>query len=289
MRGWTAPRLNRGAMLRARLAPLFMSAGLFLILLLGLGFFGYQHLSGEPIENTLAALRDEARVQLYRHSWIERLTDAETKRLYQRTCTRRCHGREVIEKNPRTAAEWELLVARMGVPDRADLDERQTELIVRHLQTHFLSNVPTVLPPATMRHVKQYLWRSDFGENDLFLDIIFVPRDQARLLRYLGVRNPPATPPRETQFIVFINTHQGRVPEWDLARMAQLTVDGGPPQAALSWAVLYRDGQQHHNQGMLVFPSIDPSRAQSLEITLRLGGLGTRVFQWRLPVPPLTE
>ena len=31
-----------------------------------------------------------------------------------------------------------------------------------------------------MRFVRQHLWRSDFGDNDLFLDIIYVPREHLR-------------------------------------------------------------------------------------------------------------
>jgi len=271
------------------LAPLLASIGLFLLLLCGMGAAAYVFLSGQPISAAWADLRDEGRMLAYRHGFVDRVAEGEVRRLYQRSCTRRCHGREVIEKSPKTAAEWEAVLARMAAPDRANLDERLAELVLRHLQTHYLSNVPTVLPPATMRHVKQHLWRSDFGESDVFLDVIYVPREQARLLRYLGVRNPPPIPPREAVFVVFVNTHSGRVPEWNLAQMAQLRVDGGPAQPGLSWEVLYRDGQQHHNQGMLIFPSVDPAQARELEITLRLGGLGTRVFRWQLPVPPLSE
>ncbi len=271
------------------LAPLLLSAALFLLLLAGLGLVAYVSLSGQSVAAAWGDLADEGRTLAYRYGWVDRLNEKEIRRLYQRSCTRRCHGREVIEKGPKTAAEWEGVVARMAAPDRAHLDERLAELILRYLQTHFLSNVPTVLPPATMRHVKQYLWRSDFGESDLFLDLIYVPREQTRLLRYLGVRNLPAVPARDAVFVVFVNTHSGRVPEWNLAQMAQLRTDGEPPRPALRWEVLYRDGQQHHNQGMLVFPAIDRAEAKEMEVTLRLGGLGTRVFLWRLPVPPLTD
>lgn len=275
--------------MRLPLAPLLLSLALFLLLLAGLGLSAYVYLSGQTISGAWADLGDEGRSLAYRHGWVDRLSESEIRRLYQRSCTRRCHGREVIEKGPKTAAEWEGVVARMAAPDRAQLDERLAELILRHLQTHFLSNVPTVLPPATMRHVKQYLWRSDFGESDLFLDLIYVPREQARLLRYLGVRNQPALPQKETVFIVFVNTHSGRVPEWNLAQMAQLSVDGAAALPGSKWEVLYRDGQQHHNQGMLIFPAFDRTEAKAMEVTLRLGGLGTRVFQWQLPVPPLAE
>lgn len=274
--------------MKLRLAPLLASLMVFLglVVIAGLGVFVY--LSGQTVEEVVDDLQDQSRLLLYRYGMVERLTVADSNRLYQKSCTRRCHGREVVERNPRTAAEWEIVMARMRAPDRAGLDERLAEAVTRHLQIHFLSNVPTVLPPATMKFVKQYLWRSDFGESDLFLDIIFVPREHAHLLRYLGVRKLPKTG-NEGVFIVFVNTHQGRVPVWNLADFASLRVGHEAPRRAEHWEVLYRDGQEHHEQGVLGFGTLAIGGAKELELSLQLGGLGTRRFVWTLPVPQYAE
>lgn len=257
------------------------------LVLLG-GLVAFVVLSGQSVSEATDDLRDQGRLLLYRHGLMERLTAADSSRLYQRSCTRRCHGREVVERHPRTAAEWEIVMARMRAPDRADLDDRLADALTRHLQIHFLSNVPTVLPPATMKFVKQYLWRSDFGESDLFLDLIYVPKEHARLLRYLGVRRLPREGGQGV-FIVFINTHQGRVPKWNLAELATLRIGQEPPRRAEHWEVLYRDGQEHHEQGVLAFGGLDMGGARELEISLQLGGLGTRRFVWTLPVPAQPE
>ena len=270
------------------LKPVLVSLALFLALGGVLALFAFMYLADLRPADAIDSIRDKGTQALYRFRIVENLSAAETTRLYQQSCTRRCHGRDVIEKSPRTAAEWEAVVARMKVPDRADLDERLAEAIVRHLQNHFLSNVPTVLPATTMKFVKQHLWRSDFGENDLFLDVIYVPRAHASLMRYLGVRNPPQGQ-RGGLFVVYINTHQGRVPNWDLAEMTTLRVNQEAPLKASTWKVLYPDGQEHHHQGALTFPGFESDQSAELEITMRLAGLGTRSFRWQLPIPAVLE
>ncbi len=246
------------------------------------------YLTDQAPMDVASDIRNTGKLFLYQYGMVEKLSSSETTRLYQNTCTRKCHGKDVIEKKPRTASEWEAVVSRMKAPDRAGISDRHAETITRYLQNNFLSNVPTVLPEKTMKFVKRYLWRSDFGESDLFLDIIYVPREHYSLLPYLGVRNTPQDQ-HAALFVVYINTHQGSVPPWNLAEMVTLHDSNGHTQNANRWEVLYRDGQHHHNQGALIFPSMDFSGATALEIEMRLPGLGTRSFQWSLPVPLLIE
>ena len=268
--------------------PLLISFALFLLLGATAAFLGFMYLTDQAPGAAINSLNNESRLIFYKYGMIDRLTSSEITRLYQTTCTRQCHGKDVIENKPRTAAEWEVVISRMKAPDRADISDRHAETITRYLQSNFLSNVPTVLPEKTMKFVKQYLWRSDFGESDLFLDIIYVPREHLSLLRYLVVRNPPDMK-QNAFFVVFINTHQGTVPPWKLAELSTMRINDGPPQKSTGWGVLYRDGQEHHNQGILSFPPLEASQPAKLEITMQLTGLGTRTFQWNLPVPPLPE
>lgn len=245
-------------------------------------------LTGQGIGDAIDGLHSATRLTLYKYGMVEKLSSGEVKRLYLDTCTRKCHGKDVIEKKPRTAAEWEAVMTRMKAADRAGITERHAETITHYLQSNFLSNVPTVLPERIMKFVKLHLWRSDFGESDLFLDLIYIPHEHRNLLPYLGVRNAPAD--REAAiFVVYINTHQGAVPPWNFAEMAALHIDNGQAQKANAWKVLYEDGQRHHNQGILVFPNIDTGQAAEMEIKMRLPGLGMRTFHWRLPVPSLPE
>jgi hypothetical protein len=269
-----------------RLKALLASAGIVVALLAAAAFAAIAFLTEQRPQAALEAARSALIVFLYERGVVGELTPAEAARLYRDSCTRKCHGKDVVEGKPRTAAEWETVLSRMAAPDRAALGDRAAGAVTRHLQTHFLSNVPTVLPDAIMRFVRKHLWRSDFGEGDLFLDLVHVPREHGRLLPYLGVRDVEP-PPRGALFVVFLNTHRGSVPPWNLAEMATLRAGDGQSQAASGWKVLYGDAQQHHRQGLLRFDDANIHDAGEVEVRLDLPGLGTRTFLWHLPVPAL--
>lgn len=270
------------------LKSLLIAVAVFLSLGAIVMFLAFMYLTDQVPEDVINDIYRAGRLSLYKYGMVEKLSSKEVKRLYQDTCTRKCHGKDVIEKKPRTASEWESVLNRMKAPDRAGISDRHAETITHYLQSHFLSNVPTVLPEKTMKFVKKHLWKSDFGESDLFLDVIYVPREHRSLLPYLGVRRNPADQ-EGALFIVYINTHQGTVPPWNLAQMAKLHDGNGHTQNALGWEVLYHDGQSHHNQGTLTFPEIDINKTTEMEITMNLPGLGMRAFQWSLPIPPLPQ
>lgn len=274
--------------MRAPAKSLIVSIAIVLLLCGTIFFLSFMYLTGQSPNDVINDLYKAGKLSLYKYSLIDKLSAKEIKHLYQDTCTRKCHGKDVIEKKPRTASEWESVINRMKAPDRAGISDRHAETITHYLQSNFLSNVPTVLPEKTMKFVKKYLWKSDFGESDLFLDVIYVPREHRSLLPYLGVRKT-AQDQQETLFIVYINTHQGTVPPWNLAKMVTLHDNNGQTQNAIGWEVLYHDGQSHHNQGTLIFPNVDTNKATEMEIKMNLPGLGMRTFQWSLPIPSLPE
>ncbi len=183
--------------------------------------------------------------------------------------------------------EWEWIVSRMKGPKRADITEGQAKVITEYLQKNFLSNVPTILPEKVMRFLKKHLWRSDFGESDLYLDLIYIPRQHRELIRYLVV-NSSETGSDDILVVVYVNTHQGVIPRWDIAEMATLRDNNGREVGARTWKVLYEDGQKHHQQGILSFPDIlgeGDVVQSSMEIVIRLPGMRERIFQWDLSIP----
>ena len=240
-------------------------------------------------EGKLRYIQTAATLLLHKYAIIESLSPTEAKRLYEATCTRKCHSRDVIELTPRTAREWEWIVSRMGVADRADLTATEAKTITEYLQLNYLTNVPTVLPEKTMRFVKKHLWRMDFGERDLYFDIIFFPRMHRSLMPYFAFQSSPSDSD-DSLFIVYVNTHSGSLPPWNLAEMTTLKDDRGGEWKALDWEVLYEDGQGHHRQGILTFPAIKrggDQEAATMEMVIRPPGMRKREFLWRLPVPPV--
>lgn len=271
-----------------RLKPILLSIALFVLLLGGASLAGYIYLIEPGSEGRFQYLKTTGKLLLYKYDWVGTLTEGESKRLYRSSCSRRCHSRDVVERKSRTAAEWSQIVGRMGMPDRADLSETEMTAVIEHLQRNYLSNVPTLLPDETMRFIKKHMWRMDFGESDLYFDIIYMPQRYRHLMPYLAYKSKPRKT-EEALFIIYMNTHTGIVPPWNLADFTTVAVDGGGEKKALEWEVLYEDGQLHHRQGILTFPQIegDGEPHANLQISIHPPGMRQRGFHWQLPVPDL--
>ncbi len=91
-------------------------------------------------------------------------------------------------------------------------------------------------------------------------------------------------------FIVYVNTHSGTVPQWDLTKITSLADDRGREMKAAGWEVLYEDGQKHHRQGILTFSAMRPANDAgkgTLELAIQPPGMKKRLFSWTLPIPPI--
>lgn len=86
---------------------------------------------------------------------------------------------------------------------------------------------------------------------------------------------------RYVAFHLKLDTHSGDLNEYDLVRIAYLTVDGGTSQAAVTWVSQSNDS--HHREGLLVF--VRPDGGKTVELTLRdIAGVSQRVLRWS-PAP----
>jgi hypothetical protein len=264
-----------------------LSLALFTLILAIISFLVFFYMIEPGPGGRVQYLATKGKLLAHRYDLVDQLSPDETRQLYLSTCTRKCHSRDVIELTPRTALEWEQIVARMGKQAKASMSPTESRTIVEFLQRNYLSNVPTILPEAAMRFLKKHLWRLDFGESDLYFDIIYLPRDFRHLMPYLAFKSKPRHSD-EALFIVYVNTHTGILPPWNLADLAAIRVVGGPEVKAKAWQVLYEDGQLHHKQGVLTFPGLatgDTERPGSVEMVIRPPAMRERVFQWRLPIP----
>ncbi len=271
----------------SRVKLVVLSFAVFLLTLTTVSFLAFVLIIEPGPGGRVQYLVTTGKLLAYKHNIIDQLDPDETRQLYLSACTRRCHSKDVIELTPRTALEWEQIVARMREQPEAGFNATEARAIVEFLQLNYLSNVPTILPEVTMRFLKKNLWRMDFGESDLYFDIIYLPDGYRQLMPYLAFKSKPRNSD-ETLFIIYVNTHTGILPRWNLADIATIKVDAGREVNAADWQVLYEDGQQHHRQGILTFPAIAATGGKlsgSLEMTIRPPNMRNRVFHWRLPIP----
>lgn len=264
-----------------------LSLTLFMLVLVTVSFLAFVYMIEPGRGGRVQYLATMGKLLLHRYALVDELSPAETRQLYLSTCTRKCHSKDVIELTPRTAPEWQQIVARMKTQAKANIADTESRTIIEYLQKNFLSNVPTVLPEATMRFLKKHMWRLDFGESDLYFDIIYLPRGYRYLMPYLAFKSKPRDS-NEALFVVYVNTHTGILPRWNLADIAAIRLNGGREAKGTNWQVLYEDGQLHHKQGILTFPALEArggEQAGSLEMVIRPPAMRERVFQWRLPIP----
>ncbi len=275
--------------MRQLLAAVFVFAALLLIIAITafLMFIDTKPLSRFEYLNTMA------RITTFKFIGLPKIDDAETKFLYNSSCTRKCHSRDVVERARHTPREWEDAVHRMRFVNGVRLTDNEAVQITKYLQKNYLSNVPTVLSNEANRFLKQYLWRSDFGESDLYIDVIYTPVEYFNLTgRISDAEKQDAQD--YTVFLVYLNTHQERLPKADMERLAVLKDKDGRIYEPADWKVSYESGDYHHMEGILRFKFVpeDFNRGKMkndkgfMELVLRdLPGQKERLFRWDLPVP----
>ena len=228
------------------------------------------------------------RITAFKFTGVPELDEAETRFLYNNSCTRRCHGRDVVERTKHTPREWEAVVNRMRLVNGARLTDKEAVTIMRYLQKNFSSNVPTILSDKANRFLKQYLWKSDFGESDLYIDVIYTPLEYFKLLGG-AVEAEKYDVEDYAVFLVYLNTHQGRLKQFPMERLAVLKDKDGRSYEPFDWQVIYEGGDLHHREGVLRFKRVKDDKG-FLELTLKdLPGQRERLFRWELPIPEAPE
>src|SRR3989304_2779561 len=240
--------VKEGSKVRQLFIALLVFATLLLIMAIT-AFFLF--IDTKPL-NRFEYLNTMARITAFKFTGLPRLDDAETRFLYNNSCTRRCHSRDVVERAKHTPREWEDTVKRMRSVNNARLTDSEASAITKYLQKNYLSNVPTILSYEANRFLKQYLWRSDFGESDLYIDVIYTP------VEYFNLMGGTSDAEKHKDSRTYEPT---------------------------DWKVSYESGDLHHMEGVLRFKKVKNEKG-FMELVLRdLPGQKERLFRWDLPVP----
>lgn len=218
---------------------------------------------------------------------IAELDENGRKTLYKWSCVAVCHGAEAIENTRHTSREWRTIVERMRTKNGASINRREEDEIVRYLEKNLGSNVPTILSPEANRFLKRYLWKSDFGESDLYVDIIYSPVEYFDIMGGI-LQGREYEAGEYLVFMVYLNTHQGQLEPWELEKLVTLRGADGTVHSPVDWRVVYESGDKHHLEGVLRFEKGSDAGSGFMEIALKdLPGQKERVFRWDLPVPSL--
>lgn len=204
------------------------------------------------------------------------------KTLYQIRCATKCHGAGPIETSRHTSREWKSIIKRMR-DNGAPVTPKEGDAIVGYLQKNYGSNVPTILSRSANRFLKHHLWKSDFGEEDLYVDVIYATKEYFDLMG--GLQEARRLEPGKLVFMVYLNTHQEKLKPWDLRTLAMLKGPAGAQIKASDWEVTYESGDKHHIEGVLRFETPLPEDVPFMEITVSGLPGRERSFRWDLPIP----
>ena len=229
-------------------------------------------------------LLQTGRLTLFRYTGTGSLSDEEIRRLYEKACTKKCHSRDVVELSAHSAREWEETIERMRTVNGAGITKNEVGPITAYLAKRYGSNIPTILSAEGGQYLKKNLWRSDFGEADLYVDLIYTPPAYFRVVGGSSkVQGYDAG--RYEIFTVYLNTHQDKLSPFPLDKLATLKTAGGESYTPIFWKVIYDSSDFHHREGLLVFKKLRKGEGE-MTITLKdLPGQSERLFVWTLPIP----
>ncbi|MBE9536413.1 MAG: hypothetical protein IMF07_04470 [Proteobacteria bacterium] len=229
-------------------------------------------------------LAQTAKLSLFRYAGVGKLDDREIELVYKGACTRKCHSRDVVERSAHSAREWEDIINRMGGINGARITKNEISLITSYLAKRYGSNIPTVLSEQGGRYLKKHLWRSDFGESDLYVDLIYTPVEYFKVVGGSSkVEGYGAA--GYILFKVYLNTHQNKLDVYPLDKLAVLKTSSGREISPLLWKVVYDSSDFHHREGLLVFDKAGRDAASITVVLNDLPGQKERFFQWKLPIP----
>ena len=262
----------------------FITSSIFIGFLAALALATFLILVDTSPMGRMEYLFETGRLTLFRYTGLGNMSDRDLKLIYEGRCTRKCHSRDVVERSAHNVREWEEIIGRMRAVNKANVTDSEATVITAYLTKRFGSNIPTILTAEGGKYLKKYLWRSDFGESDLYVDIIYTPKEY---FNFIGgdsaVEGYEAD--RYTLFKVYINTHQNKLAPYPLERLAILKTGNGKEYKPELWKVLYESADYHHREGMFVFKGVD-TNATSMSLSLMdLPGQKERIFQWDLPIP----
>lgn len=261
-----------------------ISVAIFLAIIVTLALAGYLILVDTRPMGKLEYLAKIGKLATFSYTGLGRLDDTEIKMIYEGTCTRKCHSRDVVERSAHNIREWEDIISRMRNVNNARITKSEAGVIATYLTKYYGSNIPTTLTAEGGRYLKKYLWRSDFGESDIYVDVIYTP------IQYFNLSGGKSEEDgykadKHTMFKIYINTHQNKLALFPLERLAVMKTSEGREYKPLLWKVIYESGDGHHREGVLVFKKLDNQPASMSVSLLDLPGQKERIFLWDLPIP----
>ncbi len=231
------------------------------------------------------------RMMLYRYGIAKNLSPQDEKFIFEYNCFRRCHSRDVIDRANHTPFEWAAVVDRMRNVNKVKLKDREAAVIIRHLQTTRLPLVSSLSSDIVQKMFKQ-LWKSDFGEGDVYIDVVYSTSEYFKATGALA-HLERFKADEYLVFLINLTVHTGKLAPYRMDELAVMRDDKGREIMPIEgWEIIFETGDNHHREGIIRFPKKDSSGrpvidkdTKSFELIIKdVARIKQRVFKWELPI-----
>ena len=231
------------------------------------------------------------RMMLFRYGIVKSITPKDERFIFEYNCSKRCHSRDVIDRANHTPFEWAAVVDRMRNVNNVELKDREAAVIIRHLQTTRLPIASSLSSDIVHKMFKQ-LWKSDFGEGDVYIDVVYSTPEYFKATGAL-THLERFQADEYLVFLINLTVHTGKLAPYRMDELAVLMDDKGREiKPVEGWEIIFETGDNHHREGIIRFPKKDSSGkpvidkdTKSFELIIKdVARIKQRVFRWELPI-----
>jgi hypothetical protein len=136
------------------------------------------------------------------------------------------------------------------------------------------------------------LWKSDFGEGDVYIDVVY---STPEYFKATGALAHLERFKADEYFVFLINltVHTGKLAPYRMDELAVMRDDKGREiKPVEGWEIIFETGDNHHREGIIRFPKKDSSGKPVIDKDTKLfeliikdvARIKQRVFKWELPI-----
>ncbi len=267
---------------------IFISGIVLILIITGIVVFLSFSLSATSASGDISSV---GRMMFFRYGIAKNLTPQDEKFIFEYNCFKRCHSRDVIDRANHTPFEWAAVVDRMRNANNVELKDREAAVIIRHLQTTRLPLVSSLSSDIVQKMFKQ-LWKSDFGEGDVYIDVVYSTPEYFKATGALA-HLERFKADEYLVFLINLTVHTGKLAPYRMDELAVLRDDKGREiKPVEGWEIIFETGDNHHREGIIRFPKKDLSGrpvidkdTKSFELIIKdVARIRQRVFKWELPI-----
>ncbi len=243
--------------------------------------------SGEGIGGDFDSFKRTARLSMFKHNLVKKLGSDDVTYLYQQTCYRRCHGEAAMITAVLSQAGWIQVVERMRLKENVEISGREADAIINYLEERY-PKTKSRFSYETRKKVHNAVWRNDMGLNDIYADVIYGTKEYFTSIGADYLVNTYNLD-HYLVFIVNFTVHEGEITLSNLDSQCTLETPLGDMKTTPPWQLRFQTADKHHYEGVVRFDKKNAILAGDIKwlklVVKGVGGEGTRVFSWDVPIP----